>query len=289
MSINPGDRPWPRALGHDDLDWPADDQRVLVPFFDAVNRSETSRLGASVAFGTDGELYVLQTVDADEPLDTDELRHEAELKLELRDQFDVPVLQAETAFERGVLDEFVDARSITTTVVDRAERRFFPRGRDGRAVANGSHTVVGTRMDRFESPSSILVPVARGPHSGLATKVAEAIARASDCWMELFHVVPADASEREGADADRLLDAYEYRLADDVEVDHHVVGAADPAEKIVEHSLYHDMTVLGAPEKGTLRRFLFGSTTDEVTRDVESVPVLTVHRNVDESALARWF
>jgi len=287
MSINSEDRPWPQVLDHDGVDWPADEQRVLVPFCEAANRTETSRLGASITFGSDGELYILHATGG-ESADPDELRHEAELELALREEFSIPVEQFETEFSAGVLDSFVDTHSITATVVDRAERGFFSRGRDEQTVAAGCHTVVGTRMDAFESPSSILVPVAKGPHSGLATRIAEAIARAAGCWIELFHVVGEDADEAERGDADTLLDAYEDRLHDAVDVDHHVVAAADPAGEIIEHASYHDVTVLGAPQKGRLRRFLFGSTTDEVERDGESGPVLTVHRDTGESVFSRW-
>ncbi|WP_232686215.1 universal stress protein [Halobacterium zhouii] len=289
MSINSGDRPWPQVVGHEDLDWPADDQRILVPFCDAVNERETSLLGANITFGVDGELYLLYAPDSDGATSSDELRDEAEQKMEIRDRFSIPVTQTQLSYSRGLLDSFVDSHSITTTVVDRDETRFFSRGRDETTVAKGCHTVVGTRMDRFESPSSILVPVARGPHSGLATRIAEAIARAADCWIELFHVVPEDATEREEVDARNLLDAYDYRLDDGVDVDHHVVRASDPANEIIDHSGYHDMTIVGAPEKGKLRRFLFGSTTDEVRQDSESGPVLTVHRKTDESVLSRLF
>ncbi|MCG1002914.1 MULTISPECIES: universal stress protein [Halobacterium] len=288
MSINSEDRPWPQVLDHDGVDWPSDEQRVLVPFCEAANRTETSRLGASIAFGSDGELYLLHAIAGGDSVNGDELRHEAELELELREEFSVPVTQFESEFSKGVLDSFVDAHSITATVVDREEREFFARGRDEQTVASGCHTVVGTRMDDFESPSSILVPVAKGPHSGLATRIAEAIARATGCWIEVFHVVGEDATEQEKGDADALLDAYEHRLGDDVDVDHHVVEAAEPADEIIEHASYHDVTVLGAPEKGRLRRFLFGSTTDDVERDGESGPVLTVHRDTDESVLSRW-
>lgn len=287
MSINPDDRPWPTTLAHEDLAWPSEEQRILVPFREAVNLNEAGLLGASVAFGTDGELYLLHVVDPDEVGDPDATRRQAELKMRVRDRFSVPVVQSERAASSGLLDSFVDSHSITATVVDRAERGILSRGRDG-GVAGDCHTVVGTRMDAFESPSSVLVPVARGPHSGLATRVAEAVARAYDCWLELFHVVPEGTTERGVSDARGLLDAYEHRLDDDVEVDQQVVEAPDPADAIIEHSGYHGLTVLGAPQKGSLRRFLFGSTTDQVTRNVDRGPVLTARRNTGESAISRW-
>jgi nucleotide-binding universal stress UspA family protein len=288
MSINSEDRPWPKTISHDDVDWPAADQRILVPFCDAVNETETSLLSASITVGTDGELYVLHTTDGEEA-NSDRIRDEAELQMEIQDAFSIPVTQVEEPHSTGVLDSVVDDYAITATVVDRAETTFFSYGRDEKTVAKGCHRIVGTRMDRFERPSSILVPVAKGPHSGLAARIGEAVARAYDCWLELFHVLPADAGEREELDAEKLLDAYETQLGADVDVDHHVTTAADPATEIIEHSAYHDVTVLGAPEKGRLRRLLFGSTTTEVQAEGDSGPVLTVHRDTDESFISRWF
>lgn len=289
MSVNPDDRPWPRTIEHEGLDWPEDEQRILVPFHEAVNRRDASLLGASVTFGTDGELYVLHTVEGERGESPDAVREESGLQLDVEAEFSVPVTQEERAFSPGVLSSFVGTYSITATVVDRAESRFFSRGRDEKSVVDGCHTVVGTRMDEFDAPASILVPVAKGPHSGLASRIAEAVARAYGSWMELFHVVPADASSERVADARDLLEAYEYRLGDDVAVDRHVSRAADSAREIVDHADYHDLTVLGAPEKGRLRRFLFGSTTDAVTDGADATPVLTAHRRGTESVLSRWF
>lgn len=288
MSINSEDQPWPKTISHDDMDWPAADQRILVPFCDAVNETETSLLSASITVGTDGELYVLHTTDGD-GADSERIRDDAAVQMEVQDAFSVSVRQLEEPHSAGVLDSVVDDYSITATVVDRAETKFFSYGRDEKTVAKGCHRIVGTRMDRFEQPSSILVPVAKGPHSGLAARIGAAIARAYDCWLELFHVLPEDAGESEAMDADKLLDAYESHLGDDVDADHHVITADDPADEIIEHSAYHDVTVLGAPEKGKLRRLLFGSTTTEVQEEGDSGPVLTVHRDTGESFISRWF
>jgi nucleotide-binding universal stress UspA family protein len=285
MSINSEGKPWPQALAHDDLDWPASDQRVLAPFHEAVNLSETSELGASIAFGSDGELYLLHAVDPDEIDDSDTVRELAGADLSVQETFDVPVSTAVRECSRDVIDTAVDSHSITATVVDEDEKAFSSKA----GTMKNCHTVVGTGMDSFDAPSSILVPVASGPHSGLATKIAQSIARAYDCWLELFHVIPEDASAAVQADAHDLLEAYEYRLADDVKVDHHVHEATDPAEAIIEHSEYHSVTILGAPQKGKLRRFMFGSTTDDVTEKVGRGPVLTARRKGAGSRLSSWF
>lgn len=287
MSINSGDRPWPQTLAHKDLDWPTTDQRILVPFHEAVNLHETSLLGASIAFGTDGELYLLHAID-DEIDKTDVIRHDAEVKKVIKDQFSVPLSQAEEIRSPKLLESFIDTHSITTTVIDSAEQSFLSSGLAPHPVATECHSVVATRMDRFDAPASILVAVAAGPHSGLATRVAEAIAKAYDCWLELFHVIPDDAGDETKNDAEKLLEAYESRLDDAVDVDHLITSAPDPADAIIEHADYHDLTILGAPQKGTLRRFLFGSTPDTVKEDGVAGPVLTVHRNTTESIISRW-
>lgn len=286
MSINSDDRPWPQAIAHDDLDWPAGGQRVLVPFHEGVHESEAGVLAGAVAFGADGELYILYAVDDEDVQSPDAIRDRSELKREVGEAFDVPITDVVEAHDDGVLPSFVRSHDVTTTVVDEAETGFF--AGSGNAVAGDCHTVVGTGLDSYESPASILVPVAKGPHSGLAVKVAEAIAAATDSWLELFHVVPEDAGESEQSDAADLLDAYEYRVDDGVEVDHLIETAADPADAIIEHADYHSLTILGAPQKGKLRRFLFGSTTDEVRANVAHGPVLTVHRNGVDSTLSRW-
>lgn len=284
MSINSEEQPWPQTLTHEDLEWPSSDQRVLVPFHEAVNLSETGSLGGSIAFGSEGELYLLHAVDGD--VDSiDQSRKISGLQLDIQEEFDVPVTNTVREYSPGVLDSVIESHSITTTVIDEDEEVF-----SSHARANGAkncHTLVGTGMDAFEAPSSILVPVASGPHSGLATKIAQSIAKAYDCWLELFHVIPEDATEEAEDDAYGLLDAYEYRLDDDVEVDHHVYEATDPAEVIIEHSDYHSATIMGAPGKGKLRRFIFGSTTDDVTDNVDHGPVLTARRRTQNSAFSR--
>lgn len=280
MSINSEGQPWPQTLTHDDLEWPTSDQRVLVPFHDAANLVETGTLAGSIAFGSAGELYLLHAVDDD---DSDQSRKRSELQLAIQEEFDVPVTKAVQEYAPDVLEAAVDSYSITTAVIDEDEEVFA-----SQANRTNCHTLVGTGMDAFDAPSSILVPVASGPHSGLATKIAQSLARAYDCWIELFHVIPEDASRDVETDAHDLLEAYEYRLDDDVEVDHHVCEADDPATAIIEHSGYHSVTILGAPQKGKLRQFIFGSTTDEVKENVGRVPVLTARRKGAGSTLSRW-
>lgn len=146
-------------------------------------------------------------------------------------------------------------------------------------IVAGSPTDVAVANGRgdLDSVASILVPIAGGPHTELAVEVATALARASDAWVELFHVVPEDADAgTRSAGADRLADA-RGAVGDYEEFDTWLYEAADPAAAIAEQSAYYDAVVMGAPTKGRMRRFVFGSTVDTVDREVE-VPVVTTHQ-----------
>lgn len=147
--------------------------------------------------------------------------------------------------------------------------------------------VTGGAVD-LATTSSVLVPVAEGPHSGLAVDVSRALARAAGAWVELLHVVPSDADENRRRRGECVLAASEERLDGFDDASTWLLEAADPVDAIVEQSRYYDLTVIGAPRKGRLRRFVSGSTAREI-RSGANGDVLTVRRNREGSWLARWF
>ncbi len=125
-----------------------------------------------------------------------------------------------------------------------------------------------------ETVSSVLVPVAGGPHSAAATDVAGAIARAHGAWVDLLHVVPDD--DPDGHEhAEECLSAASARLADLDAVDTWTLEAPDVPEAIIEQSQYYGVTVVGAPRRRRLRQFLFGSTAGTV-RDRSPDGLVTV-------------
>lgn len=144
--------------------------------------------------------------------------------------------------------------------------------------------VAVSRVERLRSLSSILVAVAGGPHSGLAIDVARTLAGANDAWVELFHVLSPDASDERRREATSYLDAAADRLGDFDSFDTWTIEAADAAEAIVEQSEYYDLTVMGAPTKGRLQRFVFGSTTGRVREEAEC-PVVVARRPSESSWL----
>ncbi|WP_458210474.1 universal stress protein [Haladaptatus sp. NG-SE-30] len=127
-----------------------------------------------------------------------------------------------------------------------------------------------------ETISSILVPVAGGPHSGTATDIAHAIARAHDAHIELFHVVTPTQTNPEQV-ADQYVSPNRTRLDSFDNVDTWILEAEDAAEAIIDQSQYYDATVIGAPRTSRLRRFIFGSTAQSV-QDHASNTVITTWR-----------
>lgn len=148
--------------------------------------------------------------------------------------------------------------------------------------------VVATGADHLETLSSILVPIAGGPHSGLAVDVAKAVATENDAVLELFHVVEPDASDEERELGEQYIEAAIDRLGDFESFDTWLYEAPDIAEAIIEQTAYYDLTIIGAPQKGRLKRFIFGSKTDAVLEEAVST-VLTVRaRDADRTWFETW-
>ena len=130
----------------------------------------------------------------------------------------------------------------------------------------------------YESVASILLPIAGGPHSGLATDFATCIAADCGAWIDVLHVVETDATGRERETAEGIVDDAYHRTARPETTTTWVLEADDAAEAIVEQSRYYGLTIVGAPTTGRLRRFIHGSTNRSVRENAGSV-VLSARNN----------
>lgn len=172
----------------------------------------------------------------------------------------------------GVLHA-VDARDVDTLVLPSRPRRgrvrmSLPERINIQAACD---VVVVNGQTGYELSPSILLPVAGGPHSGLATDVAQAFATDTDAWIDILHVIPTDASDRQRTEAKTLVDDVYHRIARPETTTSWVLESEDVAETIVEQSRYYGLTIIGAPTKGRLRRFIYGSTNRSVRADARSV------------------
>lgn len=123
----------------------------------------------------------------------------------------------------------------------------------------------------FRNFASLLLPIANGPHSGLATDVAAAMAEQLEAYVDILHVLPPDASEEERRAAEERTEVAVERIGRPETANPWLLESKDPARTIVEQSAYYGLTVIGAPTAGLLHRFVYGSTSRSIRDRAESV------------------
>lgn len=254
------------------------DRRILY----LVRGSESAaalHLAASVASARDAELVVGHVGAEASGFSTDANREAAltRLKAQKDPMIDVPV-QSRSLQGSSPLDAVL-------TAVATYEPELVVMGEDASETLESQvagrvacDTAVANEKTPMESVASVLVPVAGGPHTEAVVDVAGAVADANDAWIELFHVTDPSLTRETSESARSLLDAHRERLPPGVDVDTRVVEADDVVDRIVEEAWYHDVTVIGAPTKGRLQRFVFGSTATEI-RDHARNTVVMVRDN----------
>lgn len=277
---------------------------VLVPVVDGDATDRVLELAVDVARSGRDDVLVLLTVEKPRQTPAELLVAESDDDRRLGQHVRHAAAYGEsrvpvggtlrTGSNRGVIvNDAVDRYEADTVVVEG------PQHADGVAALRRSavdvivdgadcDVVVASRADRLDAVASILLAVAGGPHSGLAIDVARAVAEAHDAWIEVFHVSESGAGTDDGPPPARIVEAADERLGEFERSDTWVYEADDAAEAIVEQSEFHDVTVLGTPQKGRLRQFVDGSTTGSVERGAD-VPVLTVRqRDARRSWTGRW-
>ncbi|MFD1646834.1 universal stress protein [Haloarchaeobius litoreus] len=142
------------------------------------------------------------------------------------------------------------------------------------AKRTGCDTVVVNGRFQRESVASILVPIAGGPHSGAAVNVASAVAAANDARLELVHILETTDSGAGREEAAELLETGAARVPESIDVDTRIIDEDDVTSEIIDESDHHDLTVIGAPRKGTLRRLIFGSKAAEIREQARNTVVM---------------
>ena len=134
-------------------------------------------------------------------------------------------------------------------------------------------------VKRIRSPTgditSILVPVAGGPHGELAVELAGTIASQHEAVVQLLYIQQPSASESAQDDAAVLLEEASSRLEDlDIRVEATVLRSEHVAGTITDETADHDLTILGATREPFLRRMLVGSVAEGVGRTAVSSVIL---------------
>ncbi|MFQ5340476.1 MAG: amino acid permease [Anaerolineae bacterium] len=147
-------------------------------------------------------------------------------------------------------------------------------------IVDNPPTDIAVVRHRQQRPlRSVLVPVAGGPNSRRAAKMAITMAAASDdgpAKVTLLHVVPPGA--RSG-DLVRAEKAFNYALngLDYENVERRIVEGSSVVETVLDHATGYDLIVTGATEEPLFRNLLMGNIAEEVAKRAE-VTVIVVKR-----------
>ncbi|SDQ30745.1 universal stress protein [Natronobacterium texcoconense] len=272
---------------------PAD--RLLVPVANPETADRLLDTATDIARDRNLEILVVTVVtvpmqlsleQASDELEIEDHREVLEYALERAREHDVSAT-GRIRFGRSVAD------GILAIAGDEDERietlllgwRGRPRRRDvvlgsyiDEILANAPCDVLVKRIDREASGEidSVLVPVAGGPNTDLAARVAGSLARAHDARIELLTVV-SDREEEMVADARDLLTRTSSELGAVTSVEQTVLEG-DVRETILERTGDHDVTVIGAAESGLLRRVLVGEIPETIGREADSAVVMAKRR-----------
>lgn len=275
-------------------------QQILVPLLNPEVPAITDQIAVARSFARSGDA----TLDVMKPGRLPEAApNDGRVKLadtQDRELLDWALDEVDTA-DRGVQGTFLYNRRLARSILETVNRRdvdtlILPRKSSEGLVRRSITDRLATQADcdvitvngqpRLRSPTSILLPIAGGPHSGLATDVARCIARDHDAWIDVLHVVEEDPSPRQQDLAEEYMQAAYQRLDRPETTSKWMLEAegADTAAAIVEQSQYYDATVIGAPTGGRLHRFVHGSKNRSVRTDARSV-VLSVRNYESHPAL----
>jgi len=260
----------------------ASDDGVLVPLLSADRAVLTDqlRVAASLARTADVGLYVFspytgthRSVPATSDLTGDDERTLLEWASEhVSPGTDEWTFGHTRELVGGILDCVRGADVDSLVVPSGSDAGRFRRGLVDRLAVRADCDVLTVNGRRgYEAAPSILLAVADGPHSGLATDVAARIAADCDAWIDILHVVAEDAPARTRERAQARVEAAVERVGRPDSTTPWVLEADDIADTIAEQSAYYAVTVVGAPTAGRLRQFVFGSTNRAIRSDAQSV------------------
>jgi amino acid transporter/nucleotide-binding universal stress UspA family protein len=269
------------------------DYSVLVPVSNLAQAHILGQVGAALAHANGGEILALHVVQVPPQLDLGqgrlflkEGRPYLQEVIEQAKPFDVPVhtvirlgRNVPEAIRKTAVENASDMLVLGWPGYTRTSGRLF--GSVADPLVDDPPTDVAVVRYRKKRPlRSVLVPVAGGPNSRRATKVAVAMATTGadgPARVTLLHVLPPDAGEgahvRTRHALEFILEGIEHPL-----IEMRIVEGADVVETVLAQSEGYDLIVLGATEEPLFKNLLVGKLPEKIARRA-SVTVVMVKRS----------
>lgn len=290
---------------HPDVEFPTDASEASpLRYLFAVDGDHPRQLlplVCDLVAEADGELVIGFPVVLPEPtsIEAPEPRLEAErlvskLTLEAKERYDLSATIGQVVIpgrDRGsIIQSMVEEYDISTLITEDTPHAGISAllGFDSvseTAVTEGCNTIIASRIELLPTLESILVPIAQGPHSGLAIDTGLTLARQHDATLELLHVTTND--EDDSVTGQEVLDSGIDRVAGYPDAEHTLLDAPDIPTAIIEYAEPFDLTILGAPREGLLHQFILGTVPDDVSTDTDGTVLITHHGNSQDSWLSQ--
>jgi len=268
------------------------DYSVLVPAATAEQARILSQIGSILAQANQGEVLAVHIVQVPPQLTLGEGRYflkegrsYLEMVIEQARQRDVPVhtiirlgRNVAEALRKTAVENASDLMVLGWPGYTNSAGRLYGSVID--PIVDDPPTDIALVRYRAHRPiRAILVPVAGGPNSLRAAKMATQMAQAGEdgpAKVTLLHVLPVGARNGDLVRAEQVIKYVRSGLAYD-DVDSLIVEGQSVVDTVLENATGYDLIILGAANEPFFRNLLMGSVANQIAKQAE-VTVIVVKR-----------
>lgn len=276
------------------------DYSVLVPVATQEQASVMGRIGAIIAQVNQGEVVALHVMQIPPQMTLSdgrwmlkEGRPILENVIQQAKQHDVPVhtiirlgRNIADAVRKTVEENASDLIVMAWPGFTKTEGQLFGSVLDP-IVKNPPADLAVVRYRQYRPLRSVLVPVAGGPNSRLAVKLATNMASAVEdgqVKVTLLHIIPPNAHHSYQARAEQVFRESQEGISYD-NIETRIVIGNDVVETILESAASHenhagsDLVVIGATREPLLKNLFMGSIPAQIAQRAEVTVVMVKRRN----------
>jgi len=274
------------------------DYSVLVPVATEEQAHELGAIGTVVARANQGEVLALHVVAVPQQLTLGEGREllregrkYLEVVIEKAKQYDVPVhtlirlgRKVDQAIRQTAVDNASDLIVLGWPGYTNTAGKLFGSVIDP-LVDNPPTDVAVVRYIRdggaIENLKAVLVPVAGGPNSRRAVRLAVQLAQtvqSGPAKVTLMHVAPPGADEAMHIRAQKVFD-YTLEGIEYDRIERRIVEAEQVVEGILSQVEGHNMIVIGATEEPLFKNLLMGNITEQIAKRSQVTTIMVKRRS----------